>query len=374
MKFSEFKRYFSIFILAVALIAVYKTFDNLDGIFSAIGSFFSMISPIIYAFGIAFLLYPLCARVETFIDIHTPVFFQKRARVISVLSVYVFVFFIIGGIIYMMLPAFTKSIVDFIKMIPYLLNKFVNKLNQSKYIYIDLNSIDKYIDVQKFLSESGWLKMEVYTSKILNLSVNFVKIILSVITSIYILLDRKSLLDIFKTFGKMFIKKGKFSFIRRYGMKAIEFSYKYIFCVLTDAIIIFVLSLVIMLVMRIDHAVVLALMLGVFNIVPYFGAILACVISVIITLMTANFTTAIILAIILFALQQVDCNVIQPHLIKDSLEIRPFWVLVGILIGGGLFGVWGIVAAIPVMALIKTIINDYMIYIKEKNERKSTLN
>lgn len=370
MKFSEFKRYFQIFVLAVAVIAVYKTFDNLGGIFSAVGSFLSLLSPIVFAFGIAFLLYPLCVKCEKLILNRFPEFFKKRARLVSVLCVYIFVFLILGGIIYMMLPALVASITDFIKMIPQFIENAVKMLNKSQYINIDLSKIDKFIDFQKFLQESGWLDMGVYTSKIVSISTDFINIILSIITSVYILLDRKSLADVCRTIGRLFPGKGKdrYRFLKKYGKKAIDFSYKYMYCVLLDALIVFVLSLVILLIMRVEYAVVLSLMIGIFNVVPYFGAILAGIIAVLITIMTANLSTAIILGVAIFILQQIDCNIIQPHLVKESLDVKPFWVLVGILIGGGIFGIWGIILAVPVMAVLKTIIFDYVEYKSESKD------
>lgn len=373
MKFSEFKRYFHIFILAVAVIAVYKTFDNLGGILDAVTSFFGLLSPIVVAFGIAFLLYPLCVKTEIFISKHMPIFFQKRARALAVLAVYIFVFLIIGGIVYVILPSLIKSIMDFVKMLPEFMQNAVKLLNKSKYVNIDLNEINRYINVPQILQDNGWLDMGAYTSKIVSFSTDFVNIILSIITSVYILLDRRSLADVCRTFARIFPGRGRdrYRFLKKYGRKAVDFTYKYFFCVLLDAIIVFVLSLIILLIMRVEHAPVLALMLGIFNVVPYFGAILAGIIAVLITIMTANLSTALILAVIIFALQQVDCNIIQPHLIKDSLDVKPFWVLVGILIGGGLFGIWGIILAVPVMAVIKTIIFDYVEYKSEKSESES---
>ncbi len=360
MKFSEFKRYLSFFILAVAIIIVYKTFDNLAGIFSVAASFLKLVSPIIYAFIIAFLLYPLCESTETFIENKMPIFFKKRARGISVISVYVFVFLVLGFSLYAMLPLIIDNIIDFIKTIPVLLEQIVEKINKSKFIDIDLKSLDKYIDFKKFLSESGWLNMGVYTSKIVSFSMNFVNIILSVITSVYILLERKTLVSGLSELISVFDKKEKLAIIKRYLKKAVDFTYKYMFCILLDAVIVFFICLVIFLIMDIRYALVLALMIGLFNIVPHFGSLIAFIISVVITLVTSNFSTTLIFAVVLFAVQQVDGNVIQPHIVKDKLDVSPFWVLVGILIGGGLFGIWGILLAVPVLAVLKLVIQDYL--------------
>jgi len=366
LKFSEFKRYLGVFILAVAIIAVYKTFDNIAGIFSLAGSFLKLISPIVYAFIIAFLLYPLCEGTETFIENKMPHFFKKRARGISVISVYVFVFLVLGGIIYATLPLVIDNVIEFLKTIPVLLEKLVFSVNKSKIINIDLKSLDKYIDFKKFISESGWLDMGVYTSKIVSFSMNFVNIILSIITSVYILLDRKSLVSSLSRVVSVFNKKGRWGIVKGYMKKAIDFTYKYMFCILLDAIIVFVICLIIFLIMGIDYALVLALMIGLFNIVPHFGSLIAFIISFLITLVTSNISTALIFGVILFAIQQVDGNIIQPHIVKDKLDVSPFWVLVGILIGGGLFGIWGILLAVPVLAVLKTVINDYFEYRAEK--------
>jgi len=372
MRFSEFKRYFQIFVLAAAIIALYKTFDNLGGIFSAVGSFFSLLTPIFIAFGIAFLMYPMCVKCESFILRHMPAFIKKRARLVSVLSVYVFVILVLGGIVYLMLPPLIESLGDFIKMVPQFIENAVEMLNKSKYVDIDLSKIDKYIDLQVFLQNSGWLDVGVYTSKIASISTDFINIILSVITSVYILLDRKSLADVCRTFARIFPGKSKdrYRFLRKYGKKAIDFTYKYIYCLVLDAIIVFVLSLAILLIMDIDYAPVLALMIGIFNVIPYFGAILAGIIAVLITIMTANVSTAVILGISIFILQQIDCNIIQPYLVKESLEVKPFWVLVGVFVGGGLFGIWGILLAVPVMAVLRSIIMDYVEYRSEIEKEK----
>lgn len=369
VKFSEFKSYLSFFILAVAIIAVYKTFDNLSGIFSLAGSFLKLISPIVYAFIIAFLLYPLCDSAETFIENKMPVFFKERARGISVISVYVFVFLVIGGLIYATLPLVLDNIIEFLKTIPVLLEKLVSRINKSKLINIDLKRLDKYIDFKKFLSESGWLDMGVYTSKIVSFSMNFVNIILSIITSVYILLERKSLISSLSRIISVFNKQGRFAIVKRYMKKAVDFTYKYMFCILLDAVIVFVICLIAFLILGIDYAFVLALMIGLFNIVPHFGSLMAFIISFLVTLVTSNISKALIFGVVLFAIQQVDGNIIQPHIVKDKLDVSPFWVLVGILIGGGLFGIWGILLAVPLLAVLKTVINDYYEYRAEKENK-----
>lgn len=360
MKFKQFKSYFGVFALAVAIIAVYKTFDNIGDIIDGVKSFFSMLMPVVIAFGIAFLMYPLCKKAEIFIKAKMPEFFAKRALGLSVLVSYISVAIFIALLFYLLLPTIAESLLEFIGNTPTLVDKMITMINDSGYFKVERESVFAYIN--QYLSENLLTDLDTYTSKITSFSEGLISFILSLITSIYILLDRKSMLALFRRIADMFFVQKKQNFAKRYIKDAINFTYKYSYCVIVDAIIVFVISLIILSIMGIDHTPVLALMIGIFNIVPYFGAICACIIAVLITILTANLSTGIILAVILLILQQIDANVIQPHLIKESLNVKPFWVLVGIFVGGGLFGIWGIILAVPVLALIRTMILDYFEY------------
>ena len=99
-------------------------------------------------------------------------------------------------------------------------------------------------------------------------------------------------------------------------------------------------------------------MLGAFNLIPYFGAITATVLTGVITVFTGSLTLAIVAVVSMIILQQLDSNLIQPKLLSGSLQIKPFWVIFGILLGGGLFGVVGIFLAVPITALCRSILID----------------
>jgi len=134
--------------------------------------------------------------------------------------------------------------------------------------------------------------------------------------------------------------------------------HKYVYCQLLEVVIVFVLSLIILLVMGVQYAPILSLFIGVFNLIPYFGAIIACTITALLTVFTSSLSKGIAVAVALIIMQQIDANIIQPKLVKDALKVKPFWVICGVSVGGGLFGILGILLAVPFMALIKTIFED----------------
>ena len=112
----------------------------------------------------------------------------------------------------------------------------------------------------------------------------------------------------------------------------------------------------------VKYAVLLGFLIGLFNIIPYFGAIIAVGISILITVITGGLSQAIIMAIVVIILQQIDSNIINPKIIGNSLEISPLIVIFAVTIGGAYFGVLGMFLAVPVAAVLKIVINDWVNY------------
>lgn len=134
-----------------------------------------------------------------------------------------------------------------------------------------------------------------------------------------------------------------------------------------DAAIISGLSLLILSALRVRYVPTLSLVLGIFNLVPYFGSVCATAISVIVTMITSGVSKGITVGVSLLILQQLDGNIIHPHIVKETLSLKPFWVLAGVFVGGGFFGIWGIVLSVPFIALGKYILCDI---IKNKSAPK----
>ena len=95
--------------------------------------------------------------------------------------------------------------------------------------------------------------------------------------------------------------------------------------------------------------------------IPYFGSIIGGVGVVLMTLVSSgDLLKAIIAMVGIIVIQQIDANIIQPRIISESVGLRPIYVLLAIMIGSGLFGFLGILISVPVMAVIRMIIGDYM--------------
>ena len=113
-------------------------------------------------------------------------------------------------------------------------------------------------------------------------------------------------------------------------------------------------------ILGVKYWVLLGFMIGLFNIIPYFGAIVAVVIASIITIFTGGFAKAIWMVIVVVILQQIDANIINPKITGNSLKISPLLVIFAVTVGGAYFGVLGMFLAVPIIAVLKLLIEDYI--------------
>ena len=120
-------------------------------------------------------------------------------------------------------------------------------------------------------------------------------------------------------------------------------------------------------IMNVKYAVLLGTLIGVFNIIPYFGAIFGILFAIVITIFTGGFKSAAILAIVIVVLQQIDANIINPRIIGNNLHISPILVIFSVTVGGAYFGPLGMFLGVPILAIIKEIVLDFINY---KNREK----
>ena len=138
-------------------------------------------------------------------------------------------------------------------------------------------------------------------------------------------------------------------------------------------LIIGIISSIAMSIIGVKYAILLGFMIGIFNLIPYFGAIIAVIIAALITLLTGGIWQALIMVVVVTILQQIDANIINPKILGNSLKISPLLVIFAVAVGGAYFGFWGMFLSVPIIAVFKLLLTDYIEYkIKKKeiNRRK----
>jgi predicted PurR-regulated permease PerM len=144
-------------------------------------------------------------------------------------------------------------------------------------------------------------------------------------------------------------------------IRLVDFSFrKFISCQFLDSLVLATITMVAFTIMGSEYAVTLALMLGVLNVIPYFGSIVGSAVAVFIIWATSGLNMAIIAAISMMVIQQIDGNFINPKIMGASFKISPVLVIIAITVGGAIGGVLGMIFAIPVANVLKTILSEYI--------------
>ena len=231
------------------------------------------------------------------------------------------------------------------------------------YILLMLNNINN-IDLKQYVSTE---RITGYIKSVLGVASGIFDVFVTIIVSVYILLQRTQIVEFFKNltmaiFGEKTCKK-----ISEYVHNSNYIFFKFISGQLIDAVVVGILVTVAMSIIGVKYSILLGFIIGLFNIIPYFGAIVAVGLSILITVITGGLSKAFWMALIVIILQQIDSNIINPKIIGDSLEISPLLVIIAVTVGGAYFGVLGMFLAVPVAAVFKIIINDWIEAKKEKS-------
>ena len=372
MKLQHIKNNISIFILAVMIIIVYKTFDSIGILFGYVGRFLSLLIPIFISMAIAFILHPICRKAENLIRKMKVKWLNKHCRGIAVAIIYILVVALFAGFFRILWPMLFKSLADLALQLPTIVNNISGYLYSLDFGGYTLHGFLDTLTVENLVSHLNLNNVKAYMTSIAGFSKGIFNIFLALIISIYILLDRKGFKDTMEKLSDMLIPQKSKAVVFKYINRILNIMYKYVYCQLLEVLIVFLLALIALLIMRVDYAVVLSVFIGVFNLIPYFGAIFACALTALLTVFASSLSKGIAVAIVLIIMQQIDANIIQPKLVRDTLKVKPFWVLCGVSVGGGLFGIVGILLAVPVMALIKTIFEDCYDYYVIKSKQKES--
>ena len=187
----------------------------------------------------------------------------------------------------------------------------------------------------------------------------FINLILAFVSAFYILLDRETLVKGIKKLNYSLFDKNFANYLTLWTNDAKTVFEQYIVGNIIDSFIVGVLCYVVILFLKIPYTNMIALIIGVTNVIPVFGPFLGAI-PVIIILCLIDPLSALIFAIVIFIIQQIDGNIIKPIVLGDKLGMSGFWILFSVTVGGALSGVVGMFLGVPIFALIYAGIHDYI--------------
>ena len=337
-------------ILIFALIGVigYKIIDNYEVIFDFIDFMLSLISPFIYAFIFGYALNPVM------------VFLQKKLKMnknIAILLTYLVITgLLVIGIMYV-IPTIVDSIVSISSDIPKYMDKvqgWINDLMNNGKLSNLINDIGLQSYVSGISDKIGEVLLDIlqgFGLSLVSITTNIIKVILGYIISIYVLVDKEKILAETRTITYMIFKDkmaGKLLEITRTLHKMIAV---YIGTKAIDSLIIGLMAFVGLLIIDVPYAPLIAAIVGVTNMIPYFGPFIGEMVGFLFGIFISPIKAIIIFGF-LFLLQQFDAWFLDPKLISHKVGVRPFVLIFAVLVGGGLFGIAGMLLASPVAATL----------------------
>ncbi len=330
--------------------------------------FWKVLQPIINGFLIAYVLSPVMDFYSN--NLVTP-FFDKfvkdspkneqKIKRASILLTLISAILLIYFFIQMIVPQLAESIKNIVSSFPEYLTKLETLVQTVFKDYPEIEQLlnDNYDSLEKFANSSVMPNLTKAASEIttgiysgISTSLSFIwNLVLGLIISIYILAMKQRFLGqakkiIFALWSRKFAK----DMITEFRFINVTFL-NYIMSSIVDSFIIGVLCFITCSIVGIPYALLVSVIVGITNIIPFFGPFLGAVPTALIILLTAPIKTVFFLIIILI-LQQCDGNLIKPKLFGNSTGLSGFWVLFSILVGGGFFGAIGMYLGVPVFAVI----------------------
>ena len=367
MKDEAFKwsKWIPIFILVVILMIIYKTIDNISQITSAVSRFLWVISPLLYGVLFAYFLFIPHQKLEKIYNNSKAKFVAKRGRLFSTLTIFLSLIVIIAFIISVALPVMITSIVDLANSIPGYINSILSYFDS-----LPEDSIWNSFHIADSIRESSGSIINQYINLatieqiargIISVAGEIFSLLLGLIISLYLLLERERIVVFFTGLRNVLFKKEHLQErVTKYLNQVNKVLFTFIASKGVDSVINLVVVTGILLIFNVPYAFLLGLIAGMFNFIPYLGSLIAVILISLITIITGGLGKAIQVVIPLMVFQQLDANFIEPRIMKTSLKISPILVILAVVLGGAYFGIVGMFLAVPIAAIVKQILLEYV--------------
>lgn len=369
---------YGVFIIFIAIIVVLtiKTITYGEVMVSFVivqfKRFLDIISPIIYAILLAYLLYEPMKFIEKniykIINDKRKEKYSKLIRLLSILLVFLLVILGLVLIYNFLIPPIINNVKDVVNSLPE-----VEKQMREWFSEIISNLSNKNITVESAGNLSGDIvnKVGLMADKILNVTINVVSglssfvvnFIVTIILTIYFLIDKERLVYQMKRLRDVLLPHKVGRALTIFLLDLDNIVGRFIVGEILDSVIVGVVSTILLLIIRHPFAVLIGVIAGVTNIIPYIGPVIGAALAFFFGIFT-SLPLGIIGAILLLLYQQIDGNFVQPKIVGDKIGLSPVWILIAVLIGGSYFGPIGMILSMPVAGLLKVYFNRYSEYKK----------
>lgn len=328
--------------LVIAILIIYFIIRNADKIKEI---FF----PIFISILMAYIMGPLVK------------YFEEKGikKIQAIIIVYILFIGILMSLLFFIFPLITNELSNLFKMLPGYIDDYTSKINDIKNNY--LSYLPKEFGIV-FIKRTNMLnkviisKIDTSIQSIMSLTGHILNLILTPIITFYLLKDK----EIFKNEIKEIIpetKRAKFSKILKDLDSVMS---KYIRGQIYISLFVMVLTSIGLMTIKVKYSILIGILAGVLNIIPYFGPILGSIPAVMMGLLDSLYK-GIWAFIMFFLVQQVESAFLAPKIMSDNVDLHPITVIIALLVGEQFFGIWGLLLSVPIVAMIKVLLKDVFI-------------
>ena len=334
---------------------------RLQGIGNVISQLSTILAPFIYGGIIAYLLRPMCNSLEAFFQLRLPKKMRRFANAFAVVFSLMVGILVVYALITMVVPQLVESVVTLWNALPTKMEQLVNWATETfgkderVVQFVEKNYRSYFTDIDKWVQANvipqvSSLVTNVGTSvwQVLKFVYN---ILIGLIVAVYVLHGRKR-------FGKQARLIVRSIFSDRWAdriLEEVEFIDRmfggFIDGKIIDSAIVCVLCYIGCTVLKIPSALLVSVIVGVTNVIPFFGPVIGAVPSTLLILIDSPLK-ALWFLIWVIVLQQLDGNVIGPKILGNRTGLSGFWVMFSIILFGGLWGIVGMIICVPLFAVI----------------------
>lgn len=349
--------------LFAAIGVLWNIMDILGVCAAALGKIFYYISPLIYAFCIAYILYIPVSYLEINLRKNAKIAAvkPKRLRVGTMLTAYIALIalaVVIMASIYIMIGGQISDNLDFKHVFDYIINYFAGfefgslNMSENESLAELLSTIESW--VQKIVTSN----LKSLSSTVTSIGSIVVMGVVSLIISIYFILDYEELTkrmnDVYMgSFGKTSPGRKIYNVVNVFSKTFKQFLKGQ----LLEAFIVAVLSVIALRIVGVNYYGVIGIISGICNLIPFVGPWIGAVVAVIVSLLGGGFMTAIWSVVAMIIVQQIDNHLLAPKIVGDSVGLHPVITMVVLLVGADIGGILGMLLAVPVAATVKNLLS-----------------
>lgn len=379
-RFQPSNRYFTICVYTIATfaicLAIFKFTNNWASTKSQIGNLVSVFSPFLLAFLIAYFIIPMVRYIDRLLFSQTlKDKFQKLHLVISMLLAYTVLVGAIIMVFIFIVPQIINSISQLVRMSPTFYQNTLDLLNSLDELFptLDLSFIseaardimpDIFNFARTFMTDTLLPFLYNAGMSIINWLVN---ILLAFVISCYLVFGKERLLKSCKRVAYAFLPEDVCLSLFDILHNCNDIFSSFITGKVVDSTIIGFLTFFAMTILKLEYSVIISLIVGITNMIPYFGPFIGAVPGVLL-LLIVDFKQALIFGALILAIQQLDGNLIGPKILGKSTGLQPISIIFAVTVGGAIAGPLGMFLGVPVVAVLTYLVTQLLDFMLKKKD------